>query len=293
MKIAAACYPIDWMESFGCYAEKLTRWVDEAAGQGADLLVFPEYGAMELAGFAGRAVAGDLEASMRAVGDALPRAWALHAELAARHGVHILAASGPFYDVERPVNRAMFLAPNGARQAHDKQIMTRFERDPMNVHPGAPLVVMETALGRIGVLICYDSEFPLLGRALVEAGAEIILVPSATEAPEGFSRVRVGAMARALEGQCVVVHAPTQGAAPWNQVVDANAGAASLYGPPDRGFPPSGIIAEGEMNAPGWVMAEVSREAIRAVRADGRVLTASHWAEQHARLNRVETVALT
>lgn len=292
MKLAAACYPIDWMESFDCYANKLASWVGEAAGQGADLLVFPEYGAMELAAFAGREAAGDVAGSMRAVSDALPRAWDLHAELAARHGVHILAASGPFFAGDHAVNRAMFFTPDGKRQPHDKQIMTRWERDPMDVRPGDPLVVMETALGRIGVLICYDAEFPLLGRALVEAGAEIILVPSATEALEGFSRVRVGAMARALEGQCVVAHAPTQGAAPWNPVVDENTGAAGIYGPPDRGFPPTGILAEGAMNAPGWTIAEVDLARVSVARADGNVLTMAHWPEQEPRVKTVQTVGL-
>jgi hypothetical protein len=75
------------------------------------------------------------------------------------------------------------------------------------------------------VLICYDAEFPLLGRALMEAGVEILLVPSCTEALSGYWRVRVGAMARALEGQCVVVHAPTVGPADWSPAVDLNTGA--------------------------------------------------------------------
>ncbi len=292
MKIAAACYPIDWMEGFGCYADKLSSWVAEAAGQGADLLVFPEYAAMEYAAFAGRAVAKDVLGSMRAVSAALPEAWDLHAELAARHGVHILTGSGPFFAGERVVNRAMFLTPDGKRQHHDKQIMTRWERDPMGLAPGDPLVVMDTSLGRIGVLICYDAEFPLLARALVEAGAQIILVPSATEALEGYSRVRIGAMARALEGQCVVAHAPTQGAAPWNPVVDRNTGKAAIYGPPDLGFPPTGIIAEGEMNAPGWTIAEVDLSAVAAARANGQVRTMAHWPEQDRAAAAVQTVAL-
>jgi predicted amidohydrolase len=106
--------------------------------------------------------------------------------------------------------------------------------------------VFDTALGRIGVLICYDAEFPLLGRALIEAGVEILLVPSCTEALSGYWRVRIGAMARALEGQCVVVHSPTVGPAPWSPAVDMNTGAAAIYGPPDLGFPETGVLAEGD-----------------------------------------------
>jgi translation initiation factor IF-1 len=161
--------------------------------------------------------------------------------------------------------------------------MTRFEREDWDVVPGGPLRVFDTALGRIGVLICYDAEFPLLGRALMEAGVEILLVPSCTEALSGYSRVRVGAMARALEGQCVVVHSPTVGPADWSPAVDLNTGAAAIYGPPDLGFPETGVLAQGALNAPGWVTAEVDRAAIAACAADGAVLGHAHWPESASR----------
>jgi predicted amidohydrolase len=153
-------------------------------------------------------------------------------------------------------------------------------------------VIFETKLCKFGVLICYDSEFPLLARSLAEAGAEVILVPSATEALAGYSRVRIGAMARALENQCVTVHSPTVGPAPWCFAMEENTGAAAVYGPPDRGFPATGVMAIGELNLPGWTYATVSLEAIRAVRADGGVLNLSHWPEQDPRLRHVTTARL-
>jgi predicted amidohydrolase len=91
-------------------------------------------------------------------------------------------------------------------------------------------------------------------------------------------------MARALENQCVVVHSPTVGLCDFCPAVDENVGAASIYGPPDRGFPPSGILAETALNAPGWAIAEVSLDAIREVRRDGGVLNHAHWPEQHDRI---------
>ena len=91
--------------------------------------------------------------------------------------------------------------------------------------------VFETALGRIGVAICYDSEFPLLARALTEAGAEIVLVPSCTERVSGYYRVRTGAMARALENTIATVMSPTVGDALWSPAVDRNAGAAGIFVP--------------------------------------------------------------
>ena len=180
IRIAAAAYPFDWLDSFDAYRAKISRWVAEAAD--CDLLVFPEYGAMELASLGGPAIAADLEASLHEVARHEAARDALHHELAAAHGVHILAASGPHFDPTqsgnpRPVNRAVLYGPTGRIGHQDKQIMTRFEREDWNVAPAPGLRVFDTSLGRLGVLICYDAEFPLLGRTLAEAGVEIILVP--------------------------------------------------------------------------------------------------------------------
>ncbi|WP_410219358.1 carbon-nitrogen hydrolase family protein [Paracoccus sp. (in: a-proteobacteria)] len=278
MKIAAAAYPIDWFDDFAGYEAKLTGWVQDA--QGADLLVFPEYAAMELASLGGRDVAGDLEASLHEVARHWPAVEALHLRLAAQHGCHILGASGPVFEGARPVNRAVLYGPQGRIGHQDKQIMTRFEREDWDVTGAPGLRLFDTALGRIGVLICYDSEFPLLGRMLAEAGAELLLVPSCTDTVAGFHRVRIGAMARALESQCVVVQAPTVGPCDWMPALDENRGRASLYGPPDGFWPETGIIAQGDMDVPGWVMAEVDLARVRQSRAEGAVLPFAHWPEQ-------------
>ena len=280
MKIAAAAYPIDWFDDFDAYASKISRWVAEA--KGADLLVFPEYAAMELASLGGRDVAGDLEASLHQVARHADAVRDLHAALAAEHGCHILAGSGPVFDGARPVNRAVLYGPDGVIGHQDKQIMTRFEREDWDVTGGPGLRIFDTALGRIGILICYDSEFPLLGRILAEAGAELLLVPSCTDTLAGFHRVRIGAMARALESQCVVVQAPTVGACDWMPALDENRGRAAIYGPPDGFWPETGIIAEGAMDAPGWVIADVDLSRVRQSRADGAVLPFAHWPEQAA-----------
>lgn len=284
MKIASAAYPMDELDSWQAYADKIEAWVAEAAGQGADLLMFPEYAAMELAMLAGREVATDLEPSLRAVSDRMPEADALHSRLAVQYGVHILGGSAPVFDDAigpRPVNRAAFFSPGGGKGVVDKQIMTRWEREPMACVGGGPLKVFDTALGRVGVLICYDCEFPLLGRALQDV--DILLVPSCTETLAGYWRVRIGAMARALEQQCVSAMSSLVGPADWCEVCDVNTGAGGVFGPPDRGFPPTGVLAEGVLDAPGWTVAQVDLEKIAQVRADGGVLNRTHWAEQAGR----------
>lgn len=292
MKLAGATYPLSWLESWQAYEDKISSWVAKAAKDGADLLVFPEYGAMELAALDAPQRAGTAQGSIDAVGEWLGPARRLFTTLAAEHGVHILSPSAPVREDHRVVNRAGLFTPGGAIGWQDKQIMTRWERDDWRIAPGGPLKVFETELGRIGVLICYDAEFPLLGKALADAGAEFILIPSCTEAREGYSRVQIGARARAMELQCVSVMASLVGAESRLYAVEENTGAAGIFAPPDKGFPPDGILAQGKLDEPGWSIAEVDPKSIARVRDDGNVLHITHWAEQLPRVAHVARVTL-
>ena len=290
MKIASAAYPLDVLTSWAQFEDKIEAWVADAAGAGADLLVFPEYGAMELATLDGLQVAGDLEASLFSVSDRLPDADALHVKLAATYGVHIIAASGPAATDTRPVNRARLITPTGQIGVQDKQIMTRFEGEVWDVVPGNNLQVFDTALGKIGILICYDSEFPLLGRALTEC--DVIAVPSVTETLAGYWRVRIGSMARALENQCVTAMSSVVGDAEWSEALGTSFGAGGIYGPPDNGFPPTGVLAAGALNDPVWTYADVDLGQIANVRADGIVLNRRHWSGQDGRDHPATNVSL-
>lgn len=277
IRIATAAYPLSWFDDFAEYEAKITTWVADAAD--CDLLVFPEYGAMELASIGGPEVAGDLEKSLHEVARHSAACDRLHSQLAAKHDLYILAASAPHFEGERPVNRAVLFGPDGRIGHQDKQIMTRFEREEWDVIGAKGLRVFDTPLGKLGILICYDSEFPLLARQLAEAGAEIILVPSCTDTIAGYNRVRIGSMARALESQCIVVQSPTVGMVDWNPAIDENRGAAAIYAPSDGLWPESGIVAIGQMDQPGWVKGEISLKRIARSRRQGGVLPFAHWPE--------------
>lgn len=287
MRIATAAYPLDWFDTWTAFESKARAWVSEAAEQGAELLVFPEYGAMELASLAGRNVSMDMEQSLHAVSERIEQSDAVYTKLAVEFGVHILTPSAPVFDMnvhpDRPVNRARLVAPNGKSAVQDKQIMTMTERDPMHVATGsAPLTLFDTTLGKIGILTCYDSEFPLLGRALVEAGVDYFLVPSCTGDLSGYWRVRIGAMARALEGQCVSVMASLVADVDWLTSTSNTTGMGGIFGPPDTGFPKTGVLAEGVLGKTGWTFADAPLASIQHVRREGVVRNATHWSEKEA-----------
>lgn len=280
IKVAAAQYPVERLSDLGALAAKLDRWVADAAGRGAQLLVFPEYGLMEIAGTCAAAVAADLPASLDAVARLRLEIDQHLATLAGRHGLHILGPSGPW---RRPdgsfANVAVFAAPGGRSAPVEKVIMTPFERD-WGISGGAPPVVLETALGRIGVLICYDAEFPLLARAEVEAGARLLLVPSCTDRVSGFNRVRSAALARALEGTVACVQSPTVGDAPWSPAIDRNQGAAGIYVPAEAGVSDTGILAEGPLNAAALVLGEIDFDRLAEARRSGEMRNRADWALQ-------------
>lgn len=280
IRVAAAQYPIDAVATIAAWQDKIARWVAEGAATGADLLVFPEYAAIEQAHALGADVYGDLNATLEAVAGLAGERIQFHLELAKRHGVHILVGSGPLAREDgRYVNAAQLVTPAGAVGEQHKLILTPFERD-WGMAAGREIVVFETSLGRMATTICYDSEFPYLARAMVSAGAELLLVPQCTERISGHHRVRTGALSRALENQIATVTSPTIGDALWSAAVDHNTGAAGIYVPAEHGVSDNGVLAEGRLNEPAWVTAVVDFRHLRQLRSGGEMRNYVDWLEQ-------------
>jgi predicted amidohydrolase len=295
IRVAAAQYPIDQPDSLEAWQDKVSRWVAAGAATGAELLVFPEYAAIEQAACFGVKVYSDLATTLETVAGLADARVAFHAALASKHGVHILVGSGPVRRSDGSfVNAAQLVTPGGRTGVQEKIIMTPFERD-WGVSAGGPLRVFETALGRIGVAICYDSEFPLIVRAFAEAGAELVLVPSCTERVSGYHRVRTGSIARALENGIATVMSPTVGDAPWSPAVDRNVGAAGIFVPSEQGIADDGVLAAGKLNAAEWVTATIDLAALRRLRTSGEMRNFADWPSQpgaEPMAGRVEAVAL-
>ncbi len=151
----------------------------------------------------------------------------------------------------RFVNRQFLIGPDGAiRARYDKIHMFDVElggaesyRESHGYRPGERAVAVETPWGKLGLTICYDMRFPALYRALAEAGAGILTVPSAFTVPTGRAHWQVLLRARAIETGSFVLaaaqwgsHAISRGRArqtyghstaidPWGRVLaDAGAG---------------------------------------------------------------------
>ncbi|EYB69018.1 nitrilase/cyanide hydratase and apolipoprotein N-acyltransferase [Deinococcus phoenicis] len=291
--MAAAAYPVDFHPDWAAYEAKVTAWVADAAGQGGRLLVFPEYAALELIGLLPPDLHHDILGLRPALQAFVPGFVALHAGLARQYGVGLVAGSLPVAEAGGFVNRAFVFGPDGTRSCQDKLLMTRFEAEEWDISAGGGVRVFELppeGAGeeplRFGVAICYDSEFPALARRMAEAGAEVLAVPSFTGARAGYTRVRVGGMARALENQCYALHAPLVAQADWTYAVEQAVGRAAVYAPADDGLPDTGLVAEGGWNVPGWLVTDLDLSLIRRVREQGHVL---NWRDRHAAQDRPTT----
>lgn len=284
-RLAACQYAIELIETWEDYAKHLAAIVAEAKAKGAELLLLPEYSAMALTGQLPKDVRSDLHGSIEAMQSLIPSWVELCEELAREHQILFQPGSAPVKDADGKFrNRAWLFGPDGLIGYQDKQIMTRFEREQWFIDAGVDgLKAFDTPIGKLGILICYDNEFPMLGRRLAEMGVELVLAPSCTDTLAGSFRVRIGAQARALENQFAVLSSPTAGDAPWSPAVDENRGRAALYVPSDYGMPANGIVAESENDAVSestLLIVDIDLADVARLRTQGQVATRRDWSEQ-------------
>jgi predicted amidohydrolase len=144
--------------------------IDEAAAGGARVVVLPELVS------SGYVFDSAEEAASLAIdaGDPLIAEWAA---AAARHGLVLAAGFCERGEDGRTYNSAVLIDPSGVRAVYRK--LHLWDREKLWFTPGdAPPPVLETPVGRVGIVICYDLEFPELTRTIALAGAELLLVPT-------------------------------------------------------------------------------------------------------------------
>lgn len=271
MKIATAQYPIGYFGNLEDWKNNIREWV--ASSEDAQILMFPEYGSMEMASLFSGQIQKDLVGQIVKMNELLPDFLAHFCQIAYEYDKIIICTSFPVQENGGFFNRVFVVGPNGLAGHQDKFFMTRFEDEEWGISSGQKkLSVFETKWGKFGIQTCYDVEFGIGSKLLCEAGTEVIFAPSCTETLKGATRVHVGARARALENQCYVVVSQTIGNAVWSPAVDINYGYAAIYSTPDLGFPDDGIVEMGEPQKNMWLFAELEMEKIHEVRKNGSVL---------------------
>lgn len=266
--IACCQYQIEKLPDWQSYTRKIEALVIAAKKQGASLLLMPEYAGIEAAC---KQFSTD-EALFIALQSLLPTYIIFYRQLATTHQIYIQAGTIiEKISAKKFVNRAYLFSPNNTYGYQDKLQLTESEKSLTVLQHGDHQKIFETSLGKIGIAICYDSEFPEIVRRLTQQGASIILVPSYTISLASYHRVFLSCRARAIENQCYVATAYVINSIDLSGETDTTVGQATILGPVDTGFPDDGIIAQGKMNQPMLVVGNISLPNIDQVRKEGQV----------------------
>ncbi|HJO34944.1 MAG TPA: GNAT family N-acetyltransferase [Gammaproteobacteria bacterium] len=243
-------------------------FVDALAGYQSDFALFPEFFNAPLMrlynqGNAAEAVRG-LATHTEAICEHLR-------ELAVSYNINIIAGSMPVYEDQALYNVSYLCRRDGTMDCQYKLHITPDERACWRMTGGEQLKVFDTDVGRIGILICYDVEFPELPRLLAERGAQILFVPYWTDTRTGYLRVRHCAQARAIENECYVAITGSVGNLPRVHNIDIQYSQSAVFTPSDFNFDRDGIAAESTPNTEMTLITDLDLDALTDLRNAGSV----------------------
>ncbi|MGD8782519.1 MAG: bifunctional GNAT family N-acetyltransferase/carbon-nitrogen hydrolase family protein [Ignavibacteria bacterium] len=192
-------------------------------------------------------------------------------EFAISYNINIISGSMPEIVEDSIYNVGYLCKRNGEIERYEKLHVTPEEIKFWGLKGGSKLKTFDTDCGKIGILICYDVEFPELGRLLSDEGMDILFVPFLTDTQNGYSRVRFCAQARAIENECFVAIAGSVGNLPNVHNMDIQFAQSMVFTPCDFPFPTNGIKAEATPNTEMILIADVDVDLLRELNEFGAV----------------------
>lgn len=248
--------------------EQAEFFVDALSGYRSDFAVFPEYFNAPL-----MAENNDLSEAnaIRALAGYTDIVTQRLSELAITYNINIISGSMPELRDDLLYNVGHLCRRDGTIEQYEKLHVTPDEERVWGLQGGQKLQALDTDCGKIGVLICYDVEFPELSRLLADQGVDLLFVPFLTDTQNGFSRVRNCAQARAIENECYVAIAGCVGNLPRVHNMDIQFAQSMVFTPCDFSFPTNGIKAETTPNTEMILIADVDINLLRELNQFGSV----------------------
>lgn len=194
-------------------------------------------------------------------------------QLAISYNINIITGSMPLIEDEALLNVGYLCRRNGEVDRYEKIHVTPDESKVWGLQGGDNVRVFDTDCGKVGILICYDVEFPELSRLLADQGMQILFVPFLTDTQNAFSRVRHCAQARAIENECYVAIAGSVGNLPRVHNMDIQYAQSIVFTPCDLAFPSDGIKATATPNTEMIVVADLDLDLLRELHEFGSVNT--------------------
>ncbi len=196
-------------------------------------------------------------------------------ELAIGYNINIIAGSMPIVENDDLYNVSYLLHRDGKIDEHRKIHITPNEKKFYGMKGGNEIKVIDTDCGKVGLVICYDVEFPELPRILADQGMKILFVPYLTDTQNAYTRVRHCAAARAIENECYVAIAGCVGNLPGVNNMDIQFGQAAVFTPSDFAFPSNAIKGEATPNTETTLIVDVDLNLLKELHHYGAVRTMS------------------
>ena len=195
VRVAPVQYQLRAIASFEEFAQQVEYFVDVVADYKADFAVFPELFTLQLLSIENRHIpAAEAISALTAY---TARFKEMMSRLAVSYNVNIIGGSHPNREADGEVyNVSYTFLRDGSVHEQRKVHPTPNERYWWNIKGGNRANVIDTDCGPIGVLICYDCEFPELVRHVIDQGAAMLFIPFCTDERQSYMRVRYCAQAR-------------------------------------------------------------------------------------------------
>ena len=270
VRVASVQFAAQATATGDAFFDRIATYVRAAGDYGADFVCFPEHFTLQLLSAAPTMVPAD-EAIHRLT-EYTPRLKERLSALAKEHSVNIVGGSHATVLENGEAHNITYVAlRDGTLHARHKLHPTPDEKAVWNIQGGESAEPVETDRGQVGVMICYDSEFPELGRHLTDAGAKLFFVPYCTDTRHGHLRVRYCCHARTVENQCYVVTSGLVGTVPNVANMDINFAQSAVLTPSDHPFARDGIAAEATENAETMIIADLDMDRLDLARERGSV----------------------
>ncbi len=263
---------IQWqMRSYDNLEELLQNaeyFIDAVSNYRSDFALFPEFfNAPLMAEYNHLSEPDAIRELAKHTGEIVER----FSKLAISYNINIISGSMPEIKDEKLYNVGYLCKRDGGTERYEKLHVTPDEAKVWGMQGGTELKAFDTDCGKIGILICYDSEFPELSRLLADEGMDILFVPFLTDTQNGYSRVKNCSQARAIENECYVAIAGSVGNLPNVHNMDIQFAQSMVFTPCDFAFPSNGIKAEATPNTEMILIADVDIDLLRELNQFGSV----------------------
>lgn len=248
--------------------QQVEYFIDALSDYQCDAALFPEFFNAPLMGIDNHRTSYDaiktLAGFTNEICDAISK-------LAVAYNINIIAGSMPVLEADVLFNVAYLCRRDGTVEAQYKLHPTPHEKRDWIMQGGDDLAVFDTDFGKIGILICYDVEFPELARLQAEQDMQILFVPFWTDTKNGYLRVRCCAQARAIENECYVAIAGNVGNLPKVDSADIQYAQSAVFSPSDFAFPHDAIMAETTPNTEMTLIVDLDYEKLKKLHNEGSV----------------------